>query len=244
MRPQIPAPTLRRYLVRLLFLMVALVATEASRAAAQVAAQIAVYPEVSSLEATSTRPFSAYVPISPSSIVWLVNGVAGGQATLGTITSTGLYRPPAVIPTANVLTISARSTAFPSSVGNASLTITRPYPWLWSASPSSIRVGAYTLSFNGSNFAPDSEAVANGSPVPTTYVSPTKLTVSGTAAATGTLTFAVRQPGPGAVTGSRVTVQVTAAETPPAVSVSISPASASVPATGMQAFAATVTGPS
>jgi len=151
-------------------------------ARAQVAGSIVVYPETSSLEFNTTRQFVAYVPISPNTITWLVNDVPGGSTALGTISATGLYTPPAVIPAANVVTIKARSTAFPSSAGTASLTITRPYPWLWSASPSKISTGNYRLTFNGSNFASDSQALANGVAVSTTFVSPTSLIVNGAAA--------------------------------------------------------------
>src|SRR5262249_5285441 len=143
-----------------LFVSALLLHVAAREAVAQVAGSIEVYPTTSSLEFNSTRQFTAYVPISPNTITWLVNDVPGGNSDVGTISPTGFYTPPAVIPAANVLTITAKSIAYPSSFGTASLTITRPYPWLWSASPSSIPVGAYRLSFNGSNFAPDSQALA------------------------------------------------------------------------------------
>lgn len=205
---------------------------------AQVAGSIAVYPATSSVEFTSTKQFSAYVPISPNTITWLVNDVPGGNATLGKISAGGLYTPPAVIPASNVVTIKARSTAYPSSFGTASLTITKKYPWLWSLSPSALTTGAYKVTLNGSNFATNSQALANGVAVQTTFVSSTKLVATGTAAAVGTMQFAVRQPAPGAVTGNSVAVPVTAAVT----TVSVAPATVSVQAGASQAFAATVTG--
>ena len=207
-------------------------------ALAQVAGKIVVYPQSSTLESTSTRQFSAYVPISPNTVAWLVNGVPGGNETVGTITPQGLYKPPAVIPSQNLLTITAKSTAFPKSAGSAALTITRAYPWLWSVSPSAIPLGSYSTSFNGSNFARDSQALANGAPVQTTFVSSTKLVVAGTSAQPGTIQFAVRQPGPGAVTGNTVNAQVAAVS----VSVTVSPSAAQVLLGTSRAFAATVTG--
>jgi uncharacterized protein (DUF1800 family) len=216
----------------------ALSSLAAGLARAQVAGSIAVYPANSSMEFTSTRQFSAYVPISPNTITWLVNDVPGGNAALGTISSTGFYQPPAVIPVANVVTIKAQSTAFPSSVGSATLTITRKYPWLWGTSPSSLQAGNYTVNFNGSNFASDSQAMANGVDVQTMFVSPTKLIVSGNAPSAGPITFSVRQPGPGAVTGNSVTVQVTAAT----VTIAVAPTAATIPLGNSQPFNATVTG--
>ena len=210
----------------------------ATPATAQVAGSIVVYPTTASLEAASTQQFSAYVPISPNTVVWLVNGTVGGNATVGTITAAGFYTPPKIIPANNIVTVSARSTAFLSSIGNATLTITRPYPWVWSASPSPVIVGQYVVSFNGANFAPDSQGLANGVPVATTYFSATKLVVTGSVAAAGTLKFSVRQPGPGAVTGSTVSVNVVAAN----IAVSVAPSSAQVLLGASQGFTSTVTG--
>jgi hypothetical protein len=72
-------------------------------------------------------------------------------------------------------------------------------------------LGNDRVSVNGANFAPDSQALADGVAVATTFVSSTSLVVNGTAAQVGTIQFAVRQPGPGAVTGNSVSASVTAA---------------------------------
>jgi uncharacterized protein (DUF1800 family) len=204
----------------------------------QVAGPITVYPQVSSLEVTSTQQFTAYVPISPNTVVWFVNGIAGGNSAIGAISATGFYTPPAVIPTSNVVTVSAKSTAFPAQIGNATLTITRPSPSLWSATPATLVVGNYSVTFNGANFAPDSQVLANGVAVLTTYKSPTSLVATGAAPQAGALTFAVRQPAPGAVTGNSVTVQVKTA----IVGVSVAPSAVSVTLGKSQAFTANVTG--
>ncbi|HVY68744.1 MAG TPA: DUF1800 family protein [Verrucomicrobiae bacterium] len=218
--------------------LLALVALVTGLARAQVAGSITVYPTTSSLEFTSTQQFTAYVPISPNTITWSVNDVVGGNATVGTISATGLYQPPAVIPAANVLTVKARSVAYPNQVGAATLTLTRPYPWLWSVSPSKLQTGNFKVSFNGSNFAPDSVATANGVDLPTTYISPTSLSATGSAPNPGTLKFAIRQPANGAVTGNIVNVNVQTS----VVTVAVSPTTASVPLSTSKSFSATVTG--
>lgn len=208
---------------------------------AQVSGAMDVWPRDNSVELGSAKQFGAYVPINPNTVVWLVNDLVGGNATLGTISARGLYTPPAVAPTNNVLTIKARSTAFPTSFASTSLKVTRKYPWLWSVSPTrgtSLGVGAFRVSLNGSNFAPDSVVTADGANLVTTYVSSTQLTAVGTVSSAGTLNFAVRQPGPGAVTGNSVGVPVVAS----VVAVTVAPASATVPIGTSKAFAATVTG--
>ncbi len=224
-----------RFLVLLLLLLPSLVGAPAG---AQVAGSIAVYPANTTVEEGGTKQYSAYVPISPNTITWSVNGVPGGNAMVGTISGSGLYTPPVPIPAANVVTIAATSTAFPASVGTATLKITRKYPWLWSVAPSSLPAGSYQVNFNGANFTPDSVAVGNGMDLTTTYVSPTKVVATGVAVAGTPIQFAVRKPGPGAITGNTVTAQVTA----PTVTVAVSPNSASVGLGSSRAFAATVTG--
>lgn len=201
------------------------------------AAAITVYPPVFSVEAGSTLQCTAYVPLSPNTVVWLVNGVAGGNASVGTVSSNGLFTPPRIIPTNNVVSVGARSTAYSSVIGTNVLTLTRKTPSLWSVSPSTLQVGSYQVSLNGSNFAADSVVLVNGVATPSTYVSSTSMTVKGTAAV-GTATFSVRQPGPGSVTGNGISVPVVAA----VVKVALSPTSATVRLSGTQQFTATVTG--
>src|SRR5437016_6781791 len=83
-----------------------------------------------SLERGTSRQLSAYVPLSPNTITWSVNGVAGGDTTSGTVSPNGLYQAPAVIPANNVVTVRATSTAYPANFGEAALTITQPQVWL------------------------------------------------------------------------------------------------------------------
>jgi len=61
-----------------------------------------------------------------ATVTWQVNGIAGGNATVGTISSTGVYSAPASVPSPATVTITAVSTADPSGVGSAQLTITPP----------------------------------------------------------------------------------------------------------------------
>jgi polygalacturonase len=55
------------------------------------------------------------------SVIWSVNGVAGGNSTTGTISATGLYTPPSIAPGA--ITISAVSTLSSSASGSLSATV-------------------------------------------------------------------------------------------------------------------------
>ncbi|MCP5558530.1 MAG: DUF1800 family protein [Verrucomicrobiaceae bacterium] len=204
----------------------------------QALAGISVYPGYPTIEPGSTRQFTAYVPMTPNTVEWLVNDVVGGSATYGSITSAGLYVAPSVVPPQNVITIKARSTASPTIFGSSTVAITRKFPWLWSTYPNTLTIGNYQVSLNGANFAPDSVVLVNGSPVTTAYVSPTKLIANGVAAEAGTLQFAVQQPGAGGLTGNNVPVIVRNA----VVSVALTPTSTALLPGATQSFVATVTG--
>ena len=208
------------------------------RLPAQSSGGMDIWPQNNTVEIGTTKQFGAYVPLNPNTITWQVNGIPGGNATLGTISATGLYQAPPQAPTNNVLTIRAQSTAYPNAYAATKLTVTRKYPWLWSVSPASLQVGNYQISLNGANFAPDAVVQANGVDLPTTYVSPTSLKANGSAAATGTITFAVRLPGPGAVTGNTVSATVSV----PTIAVTVSPSTASVQLGNTRSFGATVSG--
>ncbi len=53
------------------------------------------------------------------SVTWQVDGIPGGNATLGTISSTGVYTPPASAPSASQIRITAVSNADPTVSGTA-----------------------------------------------------------------------------------------------------------------------------
>ncbi|HXY96311.1 MAG TPA: S8 family serine peptidase [Steroidobacteraceae bacterium] len=61
-----------------------------------------------------------------SAVTWEVNGVAGGNATVGTITSAGVYSAPASVPMPATVTITAVSAADATATGTAQLTIAAP----------------------------------------------------------------------------------------------------------------------
>ncbi len=207
--------------------------------AAHPAEALSIYPQNSTIEPGATKQFLAYVPLTNTAIEWLVNDVVGGNAaTTGTISATGLYTPPASIPAANTVIIKARSIATPTAVGTTSLTITRKYPYLWSTNPSSVTAGTFQIALNGANYASDSQVLINGSPVTTTYLSPTGLKATATVTTLGTVQVSVRNPGNGAVTGNAVSLAITTAP----VIVSVSPTSASVQLGNTQTFTSSVSG--
>lgn len=180
------------------------------------------------------RQLSAYVPYSPATVNWAVNGVPGGNSQVGTVSASGLYTAPAVVPAANVVTVSATSTVQASAVGTAQITVLQVQPRLWSLSPSSVPAGTVTLTLNGSAFTDSAVGYVNGTAVPTTRLSATQLRV--TLQLDGSLVgqsipVRVQHTGLGANWSETVQLSVTAATAPaPAPAPAPSPAPAPAPA--------------
>ena len=195
----------------------------------------------------TARSLTAYVPLAPNTVVWSVNGVRGGSAAYGTVSATGLYTAPAVIPAANAVRVTATSTAYPAEAGSVTLTITQVQPRLWSSNPASVPVGAFMLSLNGANFGSNAVVRFGGLALPTVRVSSTQLRATGTATAAQVgqrVALDVVATGLGAIRSDVVMLAVTAAVPPPPVTVRVTPASGSVGLGGQLAFAASVSGSS
>ena len=184
--------------------------------------QIEVYHKTTSVEAGTSRQFSSYVPLSPNTVVWSVNGVNGGNTTVGIVSNTGLFQAPAVAPVPSIVKIRATSTAYPDKFGEATVTITRTTPWIWGSTPPSVAPGAFEIRLNGANYKPDAQVRMNGAAMTTTYVSATSLRASGVAPMTGPVSITVYLPGPGEVTSQALSLPVVAP------SMTLSPSSASV----------------
>lgn len=83
---------------------------------------IAVSPQSAVVGAGQVAPFAANVMGGSSAVVWSVNGVAGGNSTVGTIDAAGNYTAPAVT-TNSTATVTAASMSDPSKSASASVTI-------------------------------------------------------------------------------------------------------------------------
>ena len=93
--------------------------------AAVAAVTVTVHPQRAPLTLTQSQQFTAVVANTTNhSVVWAVDGIAGGNSTVGKISSSGLYHPPAAKGTHK---ITAKSVAAPSVVGSATVWITN-YP--------------------------------------------------------------------------------------------------------------------
>ncbi|MGO9803486.1 MAG: S8 family serine peptidase [Steroidobacteraceae bacterium] len=88
---------------------------------------IEVCPVSDSVQTGGTATFAATLAnTSNTAVTWAVNGVAGGNATYGTISSAGVYMAPASVPSPATVTITATAQADGTSDAAAQMTITAP----------------------------------------------------------------------------------------------------------------------
>jgi serine protease len=86
---------------------------------------VSISPAVATLPVLGTQPFVATVLYSSNTAVtWQVNAVAGGNASVGTVSSSGVYTAPASVPSPAAVTVTAVSVAQPSQSGSATVTVT------------------------------------------------------------------------------------------------------------------------
>ncbi len=182
--------------------------------------RVAVSPSGPSVRINGTQAFTATVAKETNpTVTWTVNGIANGNAMVGTIASTGAltatYTAPASIPSPNAVTIAAAVPNHPGLTASTVATLLNPIPQLSSATPPQIDAGNFTITLNGSNFVSGAVVNIGSTPLTTTFVSSTQLTATGTVTSqTPSVQFTVTNPDPGAATSGTITAQVVQAISP------------------------------
>ena len=117
--------------------------------------QVSVSPSSPNVGPGQTEQFNATVTGSTTTTVtWSVNGIAGGDATVGMISAAGLYTAPAVAPSPNTVTIAAASTVNANKTANAEATIAAGSVIAGTVSKGPLNgatVTAYAVNADGSN---------------------------------------------------------------------------------------------
>ncbi len=216
---------------------------------APISVTVSIAPANAVVAVSGAQQFSASVSgTANQTVTWSVNGIVGGNATVGTISASGLYTGPASVPAGGAVLVSAASAASPTAVGSASVTIQPPAPTITvSVSPTNATLQTgnaqqFTATVTGSanqgvTWAVNNIAGGNGT--------------VGTISAAGLYTAPASVPAGGSVLVSATSVvsassvgsaSVTVVSAPPVVSVAVAPLSAVLQTNGSQQFSATVTG--
>jgi len=86
---------------------------------------VSVSPSTASVATAATQQFTATVSnTSNTAVTWQVNTVVGGNATVGTISTAGLYTAPAAVPSPATVTVQTVSQADNTKSGTAIVTVT------------------------------------------------------------------------------------------------------------------------
>jgi uncharacterized protein YjdB len=202
---------------------------------------ITLSPTSGSVSLGSTEQFTATVAGTTNTVVtWSVNGVDGGNSTVGTISSTGLYTAPSTLPGPGTVAVTATSQADSTVSASATVTITPPTITLsptiasvalsgtqqFTAAVSGATNTSVTWSVNGvdgGNSTVGTVSSAGLYTAPSTLPNPATVAVAATSQAAST-----------------VSASATVTVTPPTIT--LSPTSASVALSSTLQFKATVSG--
>lgn len=214
-----------------------------SGAARQSGVGVIVSPSSATVQVGQSRAFAATVTGATGGVTWSVNGVVGGNALVGTIDATGLYLAPTVVPAPALVTVRATSISTPTASGTASVTVTAPTPTapvISSVTPSSLQSGNFSMTINGSGFAPGATVRLDSSTLATTYLASNRLGATGVAPR-GPALVTVRVANPDGTMSNTASVSVSAPAASP-VSIAITPTFTRVRVGRTQQFTATVQG--
>ena len=166
---------------------------------------VTISPTKASVRAGATKQFTATLSNVKGPVTWLVNGVTGGNATVGSISTSGLYAAPLSNPGAITVRAAAGN---PAVFADVAVTWLNPEPAITSLSPSQVNIGTFSITVNGKNFVSGSKVLLNGTPVTTDFSSSTAITFQTTINTPGSNTVVVSNPDPGANTTGARTLQV------------------------------------
>jgi hypothetical protein len=134
-------------LVKQLALAIVIIAVALATGCGGGGVSVSISPTTATVPPGQSQQFTANVSnASDSSVTWQVNSVVGGNSTVGTITTAGLYTAPTTIP-GSAITVTAVPAADTTKTANATVTIANPV----SVSPSNVLVAvAATQQFTAS----------------------------------------------------------------------------------------------
>src|SRR6202000_1580338 len=176
-------------------------------------AKVTIAPPVASIRCGSQQTFVATVTGAlNTSVTWTVNGVAGGNPPVGTITTAGVYTAPLTLPSPDTVTVTATSVEDPTKSANVTVTVENPIPVITGVTPAILTANMqFLITINGTGFLPTSTVKLAGTPLATTYIAPTQLLATGTptlAQVGNAVPVTVVNPDPGGATSAPFNVQV------------------------------------
>jgi uncharacterized protein (TIGR03437 family) len=174
-------------------------------------ATVTLTPAGGTIRCGATLSFTAKLANTTNqAVIWLVNGQAGGSPTVGTVSATGVYAAPAVLPNPAAVTVTAVSQADPAAEASVTMNLQNPLPVVASVTPNPVNPGNVTITVSGTGFANKATVYFAGAALPTVFVSDTQLTATGTVAMPVGRLAAVKvtNPNPGTATSTPIAVPI------------------------------------
>jgi serine protease len=116
---------------------------------------VSVTPATATVLVAGMQTFSATVTnTANTAVTWTVNGVAGGNATVGMISASGAYTAPMTVPTPSTVTVTATSVADNTKSASAQVTIVMPVSVSVAPTSASVQTGmtqTFTATVTGSS---------------------------------------------------------------------------------------------
>jgi uncharacterized protein (DUF1800 family) len=160
-------------------------------------------PATSSVRVGDPQQFSATVTgLMNTEVTWAVNGIPGGNATVGTISEGGLYHAPRVLPKPNSVTVQATSQANTTLQGTSDITLENPIPVVTAMTPTTIGLGQFSVEVTGANFVNGAIILFGKTPLATKFISASRLTATGGSTIWGTVQVTVQNPNPGMISSA------------------------------------------
>ena len=172
--------------------------------------QVTLTPDGKSIRCGASLTLSPKVQNNKDqTVTWLFDGAAPA-ASLGSITSAGVYTAPPDLPSNPAVVVTAVSHADPTAKASITINLLNPLPAVTSVNPNPVNPGTVTLTINGTGFAHGATVIFAGAPMTTTWVSDSKLTATGTIAMpVGRLAaLKVTNPNPGGATSVPLAIPV------------------------------------
>ena len=171
---------------------------------------VSVFPQSVTLRGGDTQQFTGQAVSTPNhSVTWSVNGIPGGNPSIGTIDGTGFYTAPTPAPSSNLVQVTATSVADPTKSTSAATTLFNPIAQVFLFTPSTLTPNtAFNLTITGNKFLNGAQAMFGATAVTTTFVDSSHLTVTGTAPAAGVINLTVTNPAPDGTPSAVATLAV------------------------------------
>ena len=192
---------------------------------------VSINPSTTNLRIDATKQFTSSVTgATNTAVTWSVPGSGNGS-----VSTTGLYTPPAVLPANPVIKVRATSVANNTKFAEATVNLQNPIPTIATIEPTEFNIGNYRLIVKGTKYVAGATIKLQGTAITTSFVSSTELQADVSFPTAQQYCVIVNNPAPGGGDSAQKCFTVMAP-----VSVTVSPTTSTVRGGATRQYTATV----